>query len=85
MDRYEQFKQMISKCKTNKQVIKVIKDAGYEIVKDDSEELGTFSVWLSDTLRIYRTLRKEYVVQKWKHVEVKYSEIPTFFGTDSIF
>jgi hypothetical protein len=78
---YLKLKNTLATCKTDKQALKAIKDNGFKVVKDDSIELGSFSVWLDDTTRIYKTLRKEYILQKWERVQVKYSGIPTFFST----
>jgi len=78
---YLKLKNTLTTCKTDKQALKAIKDNGFKVVKDDSIEIGSFSVWLDDTTRIYKTLRKEYILQKWERVQVKYSGIPTFFST----
>jgi hypothetical protein len=78
---YLKLKNTLATCKTDKQALKAITDNGFKVVKDDSIELGSFSVWLDDTTRIYKTLRKEYILQKWERVQVKYSGIPTFFST----
>lgn len=74
------FKTTIENCKTKKQVLQAIKKAGYTIVRDTSNEVGAFSVWLNDTTRIYKSSRG-YVLQGWQKVELKYSGIPTFFAT----
>ena len=78
---YSKLKNTLATCKTDKQALKAIKDNGFKVAKDDSIKLGSFSVWLDDTTRIYKTLRKEYILQKWERVQVKYSGIPTFFST----
>lgn len=78
---YAKLKDTLKTCKTDKQVLKAIADTGLKVAKDDTSEIGSFSVWLDDTTRIYKTLRKEYILQKWERVQVKYSGIPTFFST----
>ena len=79
---YLKLKNTLATCKTDKQALKAIKDNGFKVVKDDSIEIGSFSVWLDDTTRIYKPYkRKEYILQKWQRWQVKYSGIPTFFST----
>ena len=58
-----QFKSDLAKCKcrTNKQVLDLIKRNGYKVVKDTSEDVGTFSVWIDELTRIYKNNRKEYI------------------------
>lgn len=74
-------KTALSKCKTDKQAIKAIHDAGYAIIRDDTAEMGCFSVWLDELTRVYKNPRKDYIFQKWQRVKLKYSGIPTFFST----
>ena len=84
--RDSNFIEEIEKCTTEKQVRKVLSKYKVKIVRDDSEELGSFSVWISDYERIYKPYkRKNMVYQKHKKVDMTYSGVPTFFGTDSYF
>ena len=73
-----QFKSDLAKCRTNKQVLDLIKRNGYKVVKDTSEDVGSFSVWIDELTRIYKNSRKEYVLQTWQKVNMSYSGIPTF-------
>lgn len=71
----------IEKCKTPKQVYAVLAKDGITIWRDDSDEIGTFSIWLDDTTRIYKPHnRKTMIYQTWKKININYSGIPTFFG-----
>ena len=72
------FKSSIEGAKNDAQVRKLIKDAGYKIKKDESDDFGgALSVWLDDTTRIYKSSRG-YKLQKWQKVNWKPSNIPTF-------
>ena len=75
----ENLKAALTKCRSDKQAREAIRRAGYSIIRDDTADIGSFSVWLDDTTRIYKS-RKEYILQKWQAVEFKYSGIPVFFG-----
>lgn len=81
----ESLKPIIAACKSDKQVLTAIKKAGYTVVKDDTQELGSFSIWIDDLTRIYKKRNKEYVLQTWQKVKMEYSGIPTFFATNSYF
>lgn len=81
----EIFKLIIAACKTDNQVLKAVAAAGYTVKKDDSQDIGFFSIWLSDTLRIYKRRKQEYILQQWEKVSIEYSGIPTFFATNSYF
>ena len=73
-------KTQVEKCKTTKQVLQVIKAAGLKVSRDDSNEIGAFSIWLDDVTRIYKSSRG-FVYQTWQKIEYRYSGIPTFFST----
>ena len=79
-------KKKIEACTTRKQLESILKKAGLKIVKDDTKEFNSLSVWINDTTRIYKPYnRKNLVVQAWKKVEFKASGVPTFFSNPSIF
>ena len=74
--------ELLRTCKTDKQAREIIKRTGLTIIKDDTEDIGGFSVWVDDYTRIYKThMTKEYIVQTWHKVSMTYSGIPTFFAT----
>lgn len=73
-------KEQIEQCKTKKQVIEILKKNNIQIVKDNSDEVGCFSVWLDDFTRIYKPVRGNMKVQKWRRVDMNYSGVPTFFS-----
>ncbi|MBR1561214.1 MAG: hypothetical protein IJ646_13335 [Clostridia bacterium] len=53
-----------------------------KVVRNDSEEVGCFSIWLDDTTRIYKPHKsKTMKVQNHSKVEMKYSGIPVYFGS----
>ena len=79
-------KEKIEKCTTGKQVKNILAKNNIAISRDDSAEMNSFSVWIDDTTRIYKPYKGKYmIVQEWKKIDVYYSGIPTFFGTDSYF
>ena len=75
----EKIKRQIEQCKTKKQVMEILKKNNIGIVRDDSDEVGCFSVWLDNFTRIYKPIKRNMKVQKWYKVTMKYSGIPTFF------
>ena len=75
----------VKTCTTDSQVLKLIKKLGFRVVKDTSGDCNVFSIWLDEDIRIYKYRPKCYKLQKWQHVNVTYSGIPTFFATDSYF
>ena len=76
---------LISNCRTDKQVLKVL-DQNNISYSNDSEECIPFNLHLSNGMRIYKNTRKEYIVQNpFKKMELKASGIPTFFSTNSYF
>lgn len=72
-------KSRIELCKTGKQVLKILKENGINILKDDSDEVGTFSVWIDEYTRIYKPMHRNMVVQMWRKVSMNYSGIPVYF------
>ena len=73
-------KKAVEACKTSTQVKKELKRYGKQIMRDDSKEVGCFSIWIDKTTRIYKpTSRSNMVLQGWKPVVMEYSGIPTYF------
>ena len=83
MKNYDEFKKQIEACTTPNQVAKVLKKHNVNVVKDNSKEVGCFSIWLDAETRIYKpsTPHSKMVLQRFKPVTMKYSGIPTFFST----
>lgn len=78
----DRLKELLSGCKTDRAARAVIEKLGYKIIRDNTKDHNTFDVWIDDLLRVYKPYgRKEYIVQKWERVTLKYSGIPTFFST----
>ena len=76
----DKLRELLRDCKTDKQARSAIGKAGYKIVRDDTADIGSFSVWIDNRTRIYKThLTREYILQKWHKVKVSYSGIPVFF------
>ena len=76
----DNLKALIEQCTTKKQAMKILKENHIDIIKDDSEEVGGFSVWIDELTRIYKPVRGKMKVQRWYKTEFKYSGIPVFFG-----
>ena len=77
----DNLKAKINQCRTKAQVLKVLKENDLQIIRDDSEEVGCFSVWIDDLTRIYKPHKREFMkLQKWQKVKLQYSGIPVFFG-----
>lgn len=75
------FEKAVSDCKTRNQVMKALEKYGKRIMKDDSDEVGCFSIWLDNTTRIYKGIgRSTMTLQKWHKVNMEYSGIPVYFG-----
>ena len=74
-----EIKAQIEKCKTKKQVMKVLDKYNIPIIRDNSEEVGCFSIWIDEYTRIYKPLHRNMTVQKWRKVNMEYSGIPVFF------
>lgn len=81
MELKSSIKNEIEKCKTGKQVLAILKRNEIKIIRDDSEDVGCFSIWIDPLIRIYKPRRGSMKVQKWEKVTLKYSGIPTFFGS----
>ena len=76
---------LIKGCKTDIQILKTL-DKSKVKYTNDTDESNYFNLHLSNGMRIYKTLRKEYVVQNpMQKVKLEYSGIPTFFATNSVF
>lgn len=72
---------MVDSCKTGNQALKALAKNGVKVIRDNSAEVGCFSVWVSDTLRIYKPVGAKCVrVQEFRRVEMNYSGVPTYFG-----
>ena len=84
-------KEKIEKCKTERQDRRVLAENRIRIIRDDTEEIGRFSVWIDSTTRIYhpykRVGRPAYMkVQKWQRGgKMTYSGAPMFSARDSYF
>ena len=62
----DELRQKLLECKTRSEARKVIRDCGFCIEGDDSGEVGCFSVWLSENLRVYKRLHfPGYTLQAW--------------------
>lgn len=71
----------IDRCRTKAQVLKVLKENGLQIIRDDSKEVGCFSIWVDEFTRIYKPYKSKFMkLQKWQKVKYQYSGIPVFFG-----
>ena len=63
----------IEKCTTERMVRRVLIENKIRIIRDDTEEMGRFSVWIDSTTRIYHPYRRagerkvHMVVQKWHY------------------
>lgn len=81
----------IEACKTEKQLKEVLNKYDIKVVRDDSEEFGTVSVWIDENTRIYKPYRRKGTpepfmkVQKWQRIEAKYSGAPMFSNNPSMF
>ena len=76
---------LIKGCKTDIQILKTL-DKSKVKYTNDTDESNYFNLHLSNGMRIYKTPRKEYVVQNpMQKVKLEYSGIPTFFATNSVF
>ena len=76
----EEIKKKIEQCKTRKQVMEILKQNNIRIIRDNSEEVGCFSVWIDEFTRIYKPLHMNMKVQAWSKVDMNYSGVPVFFG-----
>ena len=85
-------KEKIERCTTERQVRRVLMENKIRIIRDDTEDMGGFSVWIDDTTRIYHPHRRagkrkvNMVVQKWQRGgKYTYSGAPMFSARDSYF
>lgn len=84
-------KEKIERCTTEKHVRRVLMENKIRIIRDDTEDIGCFSVWIDDITRIYqphkRAGRPAYMkVQKWQRGgKYTYSGAPMFSARDSYF
>lgn len=77
----EEMVSKINQCSTGDQVRRVLKENGIRIIRDDSKEVGCFSIWIDETTRIYKPHKRKFMkLQKWQKVNYQYSGIPVFFG-----
>jgi len=82
----EDIRRKIEKCTTPKQVKKILDAYNIQIVKDNTEDHGAFSIWVDELTRIYKPHKSKYMkVQRWYKTKMEYSGIPTFFPTESYF
>ena len=77
----EEMVSKINQCSTGDQVRRVLKENGIRIIRDDSKEVGCFSIWVDEFTRIYKPYKSKFMkLQKWQKVNYQYSGIPVFFG-----
>ena len=71
----------IEKCKTEKQLYKILDKYNLKVIRDDSIEVGCFSVWLDSFTRIYKPCNSKFMkLQRWSKCKFEYSGTPVFFG-----
>lgn len=71
----------IEQCKTPKQVFAVLEKNNLRVWRDDSDEVGCFSIWLDEKTRIYKPHGwKTMAFQTWTKSKMEYSGVPVFFG-----
>ncbi|MGL6174894.1 MAG: hypothetical protein ACRC1P_09855 [Cellulosilyticaceae bacterium] len=77
-------RELLASCKTQKQVLKMLKDNGIKIHKDNTKSDGYFNIWLDDTTRIYyRKMTKSFKLQLWNKIETVGTEkavVPSCHG-----
>jgi hypothetical protein len=73
-----QFRSRIENCKTPNQVLKLLEHYEIPIIRDTTDEIGRFSVWIADDFRIYQNYTKQMICQKWQEVDMTYSGVPTY-------
>ena len=76
----DEIKRQIESCKTKKQVMEILKRNNIKIIRDNSDEVGCFSVWIDELTRIYKPMHRNMKVQTWKIISMSYSGVPVFFG-----
>lgn len=80
-----EIKDQIERCKTKKQVMEILKKNDIRVIRDNSDEVGCFSIWIDELTRIYKPVKRNMKVQSWKKINMNYSGVPTFFQNDSYF
>ena len=75
-----EIKNQIEKCKTKKQVMEILRKNHIDILRDNSEEVGSFSIWIDEFTRIYKPFHRNMKVQTWRKMDMNYSGVPVFFG-----
>lgn len=79
-------KEKIEKCTTENQVRRILAAHGIPIVRETTQEVGCFSVWLDNFTRIYKPHQRRFMkVQKWQRVSLGYSGAPMFSARNSYF
>lgn len=64
----DELRQKLLECKTRSEARKAIRACGFYIEGNDSAEVGCFSVWLSENLRVYkRRYFPGYILQIWNY------------------
>lgn len=58
-------------CKTDKQVIALLKKLKLTILDDKTLECGYLNLWLDDQTRVYGSKKRGYKLQLWHKVEEK--------------
>lgn len=75
----EGIEKKIEHCKTKKQVMEILKQNNIKIIRDNSDDVGCFSVWIDEFTRIYKPLHRNMKVQTWRKVDMNYSGVPVCF------
>ena len=72
----------IEACKTGRQVYDLLDVNCFKVFRNDSDEVGCFSVWLDETTRIYKPCNSRTMkVQNYRKIKMEYSGIPVYFGS----
>ena len=72
----------IESCNTSKQVYDLLDINCFKVARNDSADVGCFSIWLDETTRIYKPCNsRTMMVQNWSKVNMEYSGIPVYFGS----
>ena len=80
MTLHDNFIIAIERCETSKQVYDLLDANLIRVVRNDSDDVGCFSIWLDDSTRIYKPYKsKTMKVQNWTKVDMEYSGTPVFF------
>lgn len=82
----EKLIEKIENCTTGSQVKRILTARGIPIVKETTQDVGCFSIWLDDLTRIYKPYQRHFMkVQKWQRVNLEYSGAPMFSARNSFF